>query len=116
MFDSVNWYRMRYFSKHSSTPATTPTAQVTRILRRAGNVRDAPIGTPSAAVPACPDGRARRAASLAAVISVTLAAAAVLNLIIVVGLLAYAILGLLTDAIVRRLERRALRWREETAS
>jgi sulfonate transport system permease protein len=35
---------------------------------------------------------------------------------VVVGLLAYAILGLLTDAIVRRLERRALRWREETAS
>jgi sulfonate transport system permease protein len=31
---------------------------------------------------------------------------------IVVGLLAYAILGLLTDAIVRRLERRALRWRD----
>jgi sulfonate transport system permease protein len=34
---------------------------------------------------------------------------------VVVGLIAYAILGLLTDAIVRRLERRALRWREETA-
>ena len=78
MFDSVNWYRMRYFSKHPSTPATIPTAQVTRILRRAGNVRDTPIRTPSAVVPACPDGRARRAASLAAVISVTLAAAAVL--------------------------------------
>ncbi|WP_022930160.1 ABC transporter permease [Patulibacter americanus] len=31
---------------------------------------------------------------------------------IVVGLLAYAILGLLTDAIVRRLERRTLRWRD----
>jgi sulfonate transport system permease protein len=31
---------------------------------------------------------------------------------IVVGLLAYAILGLLTDAIVRRLERSALRWRD----
>lgn len=35
---------------------------------------------------------------------------------VVVGLIAYAILGLLTDAIVRRLERRALRWREEVAS
>jgi sulfonate transport system permease protein len=35
---------------------------------------------------------------------------------VVVGLLAYAILGLLTDAIVRRLERRALRWREEGVS
>jgi sulfonate transport system permease protein len=34
---------------------------------------------------------------------------------VVVGLIAYAILGLLSDAIVRRLERRALRWREETA-
>ena len=32
--------------------------------------------------------------------------------IVVVGLLAYAILGLLTDAIVRGFERRALRWRE----
>jgi sulfonate transport system permease protein len=31
---------------------------------------------------------------------------------IVVGLLAYAILGLLTDAMVRWLERRALRWRD----
>jgi sulfonate transport system permease protein len=31
---------------------------------------------------------------------------------IVVGLLAYAVLGLLTDALVRRLERRALRWRD----
>ncbi|WP_084269669.1 ABC transporter permease [Patulibacter minatonensis] len=35
---------------------------------------------------------------------------------VVVGLIAYAVLGLLTDAIVRRLERRALRWREEAAS
>lgn len=35
---------------------------------------------------------------------------------VVVGLIAYAILGLLTDAIVRRLERRALRWREEAVS
>jgi sulfonate transport system permease protein len=35
--------------------------------------------------------------------------------IIVVGLLAYAVLGLLTDAIVRAFERRALRWREDTA-
>jgi sulfonate transport system permease protein len=34
---------------------------------------------------------------------------------VVVGLIAYAILGLLTDAIVRRMERRALRWRGETA-
>jgi sulfonate transport system permease protein len=34
---------------------------------------------------------------------------------VVVGLIAYAILGLLTDAIVRRMERRALRWREEAA-
>ena len=33
--------------------------------------------------------------------------------IIVVGLLAYALLGLITDAIVRVLERRALRWRDE---
>lgn len=33
--------------------------------------------------------------------------------IIVVGLLAYAILGLLTDALVRVFERRALRWRDE---
>ena len=32
--------------------------------------------------------------------------------IIVVGLLCYAALGLLTDAIVRALERRALRWRD----
>ena len=31
--------------------------------------------------------------------------------IVVVGLLAYAVLGLLTDAIVRGFERRALRWR-----
>jgi sulfonate transport system permease protein len=31
---------------------------------------------------------------------------------IVVGLLAYAILGLITDALVRALERRALRWRD----
>lgn len=35
---------------------------------------------------------------------------------VVVGVIVYAILGLLTDAIVRRLERGALRWREETAS
>lgn len=35
---------------------------------------------------------------------------------VVVGLIAYAILGLLTDAIVRRLERGALRWREEGTS
>ncbi|MEV4421823.1 ABC transporter permease [Patulibacter sp. NPDC049589] len=35
---------------------------------------------------------------------------------VVVGLIAYAILGLLTDAIVRRLEHRALRWREEVGS
>ena len=34
--------------------------------------------------------------------------------VIVVGLLAYAVLGLITDALVRRLERRALRWREDT--
>ncbi|WP_228047180.1 ABC transporter permease [Saccharopolyspora montiporae] len=34
--------------------------------------------------------------------------------IIVVGLLIYAALGLITDALVRRLERRALRWRPET--
>jgi sulfonate transport system permease protein len=33
--------------------------------------------------------------------------------IIVVGLLCYAALGLLTDSIVRALERRALRWRDE---
>lgn len=33
--------------------------------------------------------------------------------IVVVGLLAYAVLGLLTDALVRVLERRALRWRDE---
>jgi sulfonate transport system permease protein len=33
--------------------------------------------------------------------------------IVVVGLLAYAALGLLTDAVVRVLERRALRWRDE---
>ncbi len=33
--------------------------------------------------------------------------------IIVVGLLAYAVLGLITDAIVRALERRALRYRDE---
>lgn len=33
--------------------------------------------------------------------------------IIVVGLLCYAVLGLLSDAIVRQLERRALRWRDE---
>jgi sulfonate transport system permease protein len=31
--------------------------------------------------------------------------------VIVVGLLAYAVLGLITDALVRRLERRALAWR-----
>ncbi|HEY8581326.1 MAG TPA: ABC transporter permease [Capillimicrobium sp.] len=35
--------------------------------------------------------------------------------IVVVGLLAYAVLGLVTDAIVRALERRALRWRDEGA-
>jgi sulfonate transport system permease protein len=33
--------------------------------------------------------------------------------IIVVGLLTYAVLGLLTDSLVRLLERRALRWRDE---
>ena len=33
--------------------------------------------------------------------------------IIVVGLLAYAVLGLLTDALVRALEKRALRYRDE---
>ena len=33
---------------------------------------------------------------------------------IVVGLLAYAVLGLLTDALVRRLEGRALAWREDS--
>ncbi|WP_193605043.1 ABC transporter permease [Nocardioides dongkuii] len=33
--------------------------------------------------------------------------------IIVVGLLCYAVLGLLTDSAVRLLERRALRWRDE---
>ncbi|MGZ4452990.1 MAG: ABC transporter permease [Nocardioides sp.] len=33
--------------------------------------------------------------------------------VIVVGLLCYAVLGLLTDSIVRLLERRALRWRDE---
>lgn len=33
--------------------------------------------------------------------------------IIVVGLLCYAVLGLLTDALVRKFERRALRWRDE---
>jgi sulfonate transport system permease protein len=31
--------------------------------------------------------------------------------VIVVGLAVYAILGLATDAVVRALERRALRWR-----
>jgi sulfonate transport system permease protein len=31
--------------------------------------------------------------------------------VIVVGLVVYAILGLVTDALVRLLERRALRWR-----
>jgi sulfonate transport system permease protein len=36
--------------------------------------------------------------------------------VIVVGLLAYAVLGLLTDAIVRALETRALRWRDEGAT
>ncbi|MGX6448184.1 ABC transporter permease [Patulibacter sp. S7RM1-6] len=35
---------------------------------------------------------------------------------IVVGLLAYALLGLATDAIVRRLERGALRWRDAEAA
>lgn len=35
--------------------------------------------------------------------------------IIVVGLLAYAILGLITDSIVRALERHALRWRADGA-
>ncbi|WP_224769311.1 ABC transporter permease [Nocardioides ochotonae] len=33
--------------------------------------------------------------------------------VIVVGLLCYAVLGLLTDLVVRALERRALRWRDE---
>ena len=33
--------------------------------------------------------------------------------IIVVGLLAYAALGLITDALVRRLEKRALAWRDD---
>ena len=33
--------------------------------------------------------------------------------VIVVGLLAYAVLGLITDALVRRLERRALAYRED---
>jgi sulfonate transport system permease protein len=32
--------------------------------------------------------------------------------IVVVGLLAYAVLGLLTDALVRALEAHALRWRD----
>jgi sulfonate transport system permease protein len=35
--------------------------------------------------------------------------------IVVVGLAAYAVLGLLTDALVRGLERRALRWRDAEA-
>jgi sulfonate transport system permease protein len=35
--------------------------------------------------------------------------------IVVVGLLAYAVLGLVTDAIVRGFERRALRWRADAA-
>ncbi len=34
--------------------------------------------------------------------------------VIVVGLLAYAVLGLITDAVVRRLEGRALAWREDS--
>jgi sulfonate transport system permease protein len=34
--------------------------------------------------------------------------------IVVVGLCAYAVLGLLSDAAVRRLERQALRWQEES--
>jgi sulfonate transport system permease protein len=33
--------------------------------------------------------------------------------VIVVGLLAYAVLGLVTDALVRRAERRALAWRDD---
>ncbi|HYI38276.1 MAG TPA: ABC transporter permease [Thermoleophilaceae bacterium] len=33
--------------------------------------------------------------------------------VVVVGLLAYAVLGLLTDALVRAFERRALRWRDD---
>ncbi len=33
--------------------------------------------------------------------------------VVVVGLLAYAVLGLLTDALVRLFERRALRWRDD---
>lgn len=36
--------------------------------------------------------------------------------IIVVGLLCYAALGLITDSIVRALERRALRWRDEVTN
>jgi sulfonate transport system permease protein len=36
--------------------------------------------------------------------------------VIVVGLLCYAVLGLLTDSAVRLLERRALRWRDEGRS
>lgn len=36
--------------------------------------------------------------------------------IIIVGLLAYAALGLLTDALVRMMEKRALRWRDEAVN
>lgn len=36
--------------------------------------------------------------------------------VIVVGLLCYAVLGLLTDSAVRLLERRALRWRDEAVA
>ena len=34
--------------------------------------------------------------------------------VVVVGLLAYAVLGLITDAVVRLMEKRALRWRDAT--
>lgn len=72
MFDSPKRYRVRHFSKHSSTPGSTPGPLVKSILRPAGNELGAPPAT-------LPTGRARRAATLAAVIGVTLGAAVVVT-------------------------------------
>lgn len=72
MFDSPKRYRGRHFSKHSSTPGSTPGPLVKSILRPAGNELGAPPAT-------LPTGLARRAATLAAVIGVTLGAAVVVT-------------------------------------
>lgn len=75
MFDSVIWYRMRQFSKHSSTPVAQRMSQVTRVPGRVGNRLDNSGRRPLHALPSSADARIRRAAILVAVTSVTLTVA-----------------------------------------